>query len=399
MTIKNNYSIPRFGDILVTIYSYNARHWIIFLFLAVMLLIPNHLWSANNYLWDFSREEDVRDWTGAGAIFTYLKESDAIKISAIDDSTDIKAFSVLSPNNLNLHINDNYFLKIKMRLTNSEDSAIFLKFRAKSDDKIISNPFLFTDIKADDEFHTYKINLAEFLSSETIFDQFDINSTLVNRETIEIMSLEIYKPSVVELILQNMHEGFTREEVERLGWINTNNVKAPMFGKMTMPLLLYLSAFIIYISVRLINRNFTIKKAVILSLTSIVFIFALRMDYNWFMIFKKDLNTLSDKDITEKISMLSQSDFYNFILFIKKTIPENKTIKPFAKSDRSDYVRGKYYLLPIKTSDEAEYIWIYNKKYNFDQSTHTLTSGETTVSSVKLAATFRQGAEIYQLIK
>lgn len=378
----------------------NINYALIIYVLAWLLLPANLLWAGNSYLWDFNKDEDLKSWNAKGDNFTVSQQNSILKINLTDNK---KEFTLISPDNLRLHLNNYYFIKIKIRVLSPTVSQAYIMFRPSGEDRFIYNKLSSFDIKYDEEFQYFKINLAEFINSEPNIDQFSI--TFINSDSIEIDLVEIYE-SFTELLLQNLKDGLIKEENIRQLTINSiistseYEVRTPIMGRMTIPVVLYVFALIIFASIILLKRKLIIYRAFIISFVSIGFIYALRMDYNWFMLLKKDIFTFSGKNITEIINILEGNDFFKFILFVKNNIPEDKTIRPVIESTEDYFiVKGKYYLLPIKTSNKAEFIWLYNREYNFDETTNTLTSGDISISPVKHFATFRPGAEIYQVIK
>ncbi len=79
----------------------------------------------------------------------------------------------------------------------------------------------------------------------------------------------------------------------------------------------------------------------------------------------KDYRNLLGKTLEEKHAYVSGKEFYQFILFSEKAIPEDATFSIEAKYDDSmDYFRFPYYLYPAKRDlKNPEYIACYKVEF------------------------------------
>lgn len=80
----------------------------------------------------------------------------------------------------------------------------------------------------------------------------------------------------------------------------------------------------------------------------------------------KDYRNLLGKTLEEKRAYVTGKEFYEFILFCEKVIPENATFSVEAKYDDSmDYFRFPYYLYPaMRDRDNPAYIACYKVKFS-----------------------------------
>lgn len=361
----------------------------------LIILLPAYSFADNKYIWEFNREEDLRGWSGQNGRFSFIKQDGFVRIENSKEST------FISPPEINLSMNKAYFLKIRLKNSDAVNSKGFILFRAKGSPNFFSNSFLSFNIKHGGAFHDYTTNFKDFFAPGTILEQFAIAFT--GGGIIEIDSIEIYEPSFIELYLNRLKQCLLAEEVIRGVTINT--VTTPMVGRVTFPAFLYGFAVIISIGIIIIRKRFTINdisKAVIISFICIGFIFALKMDYNWLRIWQKDIKMLSGKKVEERIVMLEGADLYNFIDLAKKNIPPDKMARRITESG-ADYfaVKGKYYLMPIKTSKEGDYIVVYmDKTVAFDPVTKTVTKdGKIIASPVEMVYNFNNYGFIYRIIK
>lgn len=82
----------------------------------------------------------------------------------------------------------------------------------------------------------------------------------------------------------------------------------------------------------------------------------------------KDYKNLLGKTLEEKRAYVTGKEFYEFIVFSKKVIPQNATFTVEAKYDDSmDYFRFPYYLYPaMRDIDDPDYIVCYKVKFSKD---------------------------------
>ncbi|MBI5234404.1 MAG: hypothetical protein HY880_08625 [Deltaproteobacteria bacterium] len=122
-----------------------------------------------------------------------------------------------------------------------------------------------------------------------------------------------------------------------------------------------------------------LAKALVFSFAIANLIFAFRMDYTWLSVFASDLKLLSGKSAAEKTVILDGMDLYDFIEFVKMTIPPGEKIRDmedevewhkisFNRPDRSqkDYLKfqmlklSRFYLLPRLVSSKGRFALVYN---------------------------------------
>jgi hypothetical protein len=79
----------------------------------------------------------------------------------------------------------------------------------------------------------------------------------------------------------------------------------------------------------------------------------------------KDYKNLFGKTLEEKEAYVSGKEFFYFIIFCKKEIPENSTYTVEANYDQTmDYFRFAYYIYPLKRDiDNPQYIVCYKKRF------------------------------------
>lgn len=79
----------------------------------------------------------------------------------------------------------------------------------------------------------------------------------------------------------------------------------------------------------------------------------------------KDYKNLFGKTLEEKEAYVSGREFFDFIGFCEKEIPENFTYSVEANYDQTmDYFRFAYYIYPVKRNmDNPDYIVCYKTRF------------------------------------
>jgi len=94
--------------------------------------------------------------------------------------------------------------------------------------------------------------------------------------------------------------------------------------------------------------------------------------------------------------------FLSFIDFVKKSVPEGKTVAPanLQPGERLATV-ARYYLLPVVTSSRPDYIWVYNDAgVYFDPSDASLKKGGQVVAArVKPFTAYSANSAVYESVR
>lgn len=144
-----------------------------------------------------------------------------------------------------------------------------------------------------------------------------------------------------------------------------NYIPPPQTTLLTFPLLLFLAALAIFIVFLLLKRDLgrnTIIRSALYSSLIVGFIFAFRMDYNWFRMLSSDLQRYSGKDIAERVAISGGNNLYQFMEFVRNTIPEGEEARSLSINQLElgwlVNKAGGYYLLPTTTSKDGRFIWV-----------------------------------------
>jgi len=222
-------------------------------------------------------------------------------------------------------------------------------------------------------------------------------------------SIGFFKPSASGL-LRVFWDGFMEPETIKVSTINS--ISTPSFGPAPLPLVLY-GLVAVITAVLLVPRFFgrrpldgpavagAVAAAFFISATAL----AARMDYNWIKLTEEESRTLSAKTMAEKIAELNGPEtaaFLSFVDFVKKSIPDGKTVAPagIASGERLPTL-ARYYLLPVLTSSKPDYIWVYNDPgIYYDPADSSLKKGSKVIASkVKPFKPYSVYSAVYETIR
>jgi hypothetical protein len=162
-------------------------------------------------------------------------------------------------------------------------------------------------------------------------------------------------------------------------------------------------------------RNFgAVMKSIVLSFTTVGIVFALRMDYNWWMELKKDV-TLLEKSFDHRMRVIfdervpallnpedtlleSGSSLYYTAKILKRIIPPDEKVRIYAGEEHSE-LKLKYYLLPILVSRNGNYVIVYHdENIVFDPSKKALKrNGKMIGRNVSLVVAFSKDIQVYRI--
>lgn len=195
-----------------------------------------------------------------------------------------------------------------------------------------------------------------------------------------------------------------------------NFIKTPSVGAVPFTALLIGGAFLLFILILIFRKNVsrdTVIGAGIVSLLTAWTVFAFRMDYNWLTVFKGDL---SGRGAEERNGSLRKNDFRDFIYFVRDSVPEGGRImdlqdpvmekriisndpgvEPKYQARFNRLKLGQYYLLPLFTYREGEYIWVYNDpEASYDPETRVLRAYDSEFIAVPHAV-YSPGAAVFKI--
>jgi hypothetical protein len=121
---------------------------------------------------------------------------------------------------------------------------------------------------------------------------------------------------------------------------------------------------------RLPLKRQTVIKALLSASVAVATLFALRMDYGWYKLWQLDREVLSSRSLNERITLFHGPTYY-FAEDLKRVVPPFEKVKIFTNDSYQEMVL-RYYLLPIKVSENGNYIVVFRDNMVFDPSRNML---------------------------
>lgn len=258
-------------------------------------------------------------------------------------------------------------------------------------------------------YRDYRIYLGDTFGPEDMIYSFvvQVRGGYWDEGEASIDFIRFYEPSALGLAGVWWQE-FWEPDILKASTINF--VTTPKSGPVYFPAAIYI--IVIFLAVLIIIALYLkkapalggyVKKAVIAAFLTGAALFSLRMDYNWLVMWKDDASALSGRDVRGRtiavFSILAKNfdDFYGFLEFVKRTVPEGERVSPAAGGESTYVILAKYFLMPVLTSDSAKYLWSYNDGLVYDPGTHSLMQGTTVIASpVRLVAPYGERAALYE---
>ena len=198
-----------------------------------------------------------------------------------------------------------------------------------------------------------------------------------------------------------------------VGWINfetVNNIKGPVIGQVKFAYIFYilLPLFFILCVIFFLSIKEKISRALLVRSLAFSFLFAgliyaVRMDYDWLKKWQNEISLFSGMDMDTRVvsiySGIGGDDLFAIIALIKENVPKGYPVRPLGNYGVVNKWLARYYLLPVMTSDETEYIWTLNDKdVSYSASMRTLKlKGRLHASSVELIAAHNKGTALYRV--
>ena len=311
------------------------------LLLLCMLVAFSGRGAAEEYAWQFDANSDATSWKALNASFE--RDAGGFTLVRQDDP-----FWFISPPNLNISSEPLY---IEFRLKAPETYLLGFVLVKTRDNRSWREEF---SLGLPDAFHVYRIDLSKGNRTASPIDSVAFAFGNIGRVSFDYV--RIYRPSSVQL-LKIFWSDFW--DVRFAGATTVNFVSTPLIAEYSFlaPLYVLLLLVVLYtLALRRPVRAASTMKALILACVAAGTLFALRMDYTWYMQWRADRSSLGGGGVDERISRVEGTGAFDFARGVKKIIPAGDTVRIYAG------VLGgkvKYYLLPIKVSASAPYIAVY----------------------------------------
>lgn len=369
---------------------------VISIFIFIFIGLPSI--SSGSAFFEFKGVRDLSGWQFENVDEAAVEGGDlVIKGNAVT--------RIISPPGLNIPSSANV---VRIRLRSRRDALCLFSFGTLNEGNAFQKPLKLRGVESGGtDAAEYRVYLGDLLRPGDRISGFGLEFRGMNEVRVKIDSIRFYEPTATELF------GVFWDEFREPDFIITstvNTVSTPAFGPVSFLTILYLLivltiAFAIIIAlIKGKGLREIIVKAAIVSFLAGGFIFAVRMDYNWLNIWLYDIKTLSGKDVGERVRVINNHDLdslLDFIDLIKREVPPGKKVAPAVPDETRLKTYARYYLLPLKTSSRADYLWVYDEKgLYFDAATDSLKKADKVVASpVRLFKKFGDNAEVYEVIK
>ena len=303
---------------------------------------------AEEYVWRFDKGADALQWKALNA----TTENTAEGVSLVRQG---EPFWFVSPQKLNISPELSY---VEFRLKAPETylrGYLVVKTRdARSWDEEFT-------LGLPDIYHVYRINIQKGNMTGSPVDAVAFTFGGLNRVFLDYV--KIYKPSLIQLIEVYWGEFWS---VPFARSTTVNFIDTPLIGDYSFLAPLYVLLLVLALCMVAFQRPVTrqsVVKSLLFSCVAAGAIFAVRMDYTWYMQWRADRASLGHRSFDEQISRVDGTGAYDFAQGLKKIIPLGATVKIYAGTleGKAGILEGKvrYFLLPLKVSETAPYIAVF----------------------------------------
>ncbi len=296
---------------------------------------------AEEYVWHFDKGADALHWKALNA----TPENTAAGLSLVRQND---PFWFVSPPNLNISPELSY---AEFRLKTPETYLRGYLVVKTRDARSWEEEFT---LGLPDTYHVYRINLQRGNVTGSPVDAVAFSFGGVDRVFLDYV--KIYKPSFLQLVGVYWGEFWS---VPFTSSTTVNFVDTPLIGDYPFlaPLYIFLLVIVVFMValLRPITRQ-SVVKSLLLSCVAAGALFAVRMDYTWYMQWRADLSSLGQRSFDERISRVDGTGAYDFAQGLKKVLPPDATVRIYAGILEG---KVKYYLLPVKVSARAQYIAVF----------------------------------------
>ena len=345
-----------------------------------LLLAFSRMVAAEEQVWRFEAGSDAMSWKAINASperdaggFTLVRREDP--------------FWFVSPPNLNIVPGPLY---IEFRLKAPETYLLGYVIVKTRDNRSWREEFT---LGLPGAFHVYRIDLSKGNRSASPIDAVAFAFGVVDRISLDYV--KIYRPTLPQLMEVYWGE-FWNVPFARATTVNF--VQTPLIGDYSFLAPLYVLLLLValwLIALRRPVRAASITNALILACVVGGILFALRMDYTWYMQWRADRASLGPGSVDERISRVEGTGAYDFARGVKKNIPAGGTVRIFAGVLTG---KVKYYLLPVKVSEGAPFIAVYkDPAISFDPAQKTLKRDDVVVATgAELLTTLGKDGFLYR---
>lgn len=345
---------------------------------------------AEEYYGEFNDSGDIQRWQSLNVDSSYIEGGSLVLKSSGSPR-------LISPGNLRITQSESV---LSLRVKSSNDADATLIFQTGGGAIILKKFRLYPG-----DYSEYLVYVGDVIPKDDYVVALGLD--FARNASVSVDYIRAIDPSFLQSFAA-VWEGFW--EPDRITVRTVNFVTTPALGRSSFLVPLYVLTgllsilfFIYYLRKKNTPRQ-SVAKGVTLAFFAAAFLFAMRMDYNWLYIWSDDIRALSGKTETQKLEALyadrqEMDGFFGFIALIKSSVPEGAKIRPAVRPPHDPLaIVAKYYLLPLKTSAKAGYLWVYEgDNASFDPAQGVLRRGDDIeLRRLRLLKAFNAGAAVYE---
>ena len=336
--------------------------------------------------WDFT-DGSLRSWRVKRAESINLS-SEGLVLATAPEGT--KLVSPMIARGLGIEASGK-FLRIKV--ASERDGYAVLRIKGRTSIKMES-----FWLRGGSVTESYDLNLGAIFPSGDMVEALSID-LLTGGGSLTLQKIMIFEPAGLEWLFMSLSD-LWRAETTTTEMIN--HIDGPRVAGLSFLVAAYIFTgflFITVLAVFVIRKKSLLKSTWVSGSMSPVFcafilafivaatLFAVRMEYRWATLYGQDSAVLSrDESGTRIFTLFSQKlpEFLRFMDYIKSVLPEGEAVRAATKgSGAGEYLRlARYRLLPVKSSEGADYIWSYNEpSVRYDESNMRLMDGGRVIAS------------------
>ncbi|HET6515672.1 MAG TPA: hypothetical protein VFG09_10970 [Thermodesulfovibrionales bacterium] len=320
---------------------------------------------AQEYRWNFNEAGSSLHWKAIHA--SVEQGSSGVVITRGDDT-----FWFVSPPNLNIPPRVTY---VEFRLKAPATYLLGYLVMKTVNNQTWQEEF---QLGLPDRFNVYRVNMREGDVGNSPIDSFAFAFGGLGLDKVELDYVRCYEPSFLQLArirwMEFWSAGYARAAT-------VNFIDMPFVGEVSLLALLYifiLSSIVCAIAaLRAVNMA-ALRKALIISFVLAGILFALRMDYGWYWMWRLDRSTLSQRTYEERVALVDATGSYEFAGMVRKLIPPDASVRIECGTLAE---KIKYYLLPLKASEHGRYVIVCSDSgITYDPDEKVLKRGEAVVA-------------------
>ncbi len=314
-------------------------------------------------------------------------------------------FTLVSPEGLEVPREEN---AIEVRGTFDGNYFCVLYLNSVATGKVYAKRFTISGVKGSPS--SFRVYFGDLMQAGDSVNGFALGFMGRTPVDVRLESLGFFKPSHAAR-LSIYWEEFWRPEVVLVSSINF--ITTPAFGPFTLMHFSYALIVAVFAAAYFLlpgQKGQVVRmralKAGLVAFAVAGALFAGRMDYNWLRLWQDDIAYMGGVDVEERTVRLFTlnnerfGDFYGFLKFMRARVPEGEKVSPAVKNAGDFYGdAARYFLLPVKTSRDARFVWVYNDPgvYYDDTMAALVKDGVVAASPVRPYAVWRQDAAVYEL--